>query len=986
MEKSSPRSWIKPIVQLFTIGIILLLMLGYISTLKVSADVPTLSIDDVSITEGDSGTSSMIFTVFLTGVYTTGVTVDYSMVAGTATAPSDYTNTNGTLIFTPPATSQTISVPIVGDLVNEPTESFTVRLSNPANAAIVKSDGIGTIYDNDPLPTLSIDNPSITEGDSGTSPMNFTVTLAGATEQTVTVAYATVAGTATAPSDYTNTSGTLTFTPPATSQTISVPIVGDLVNEPTESFILRLSNPTNATIVKSDGIGTIYDNDPLPTLSIDNPSITEGDSGTSPMNFTVTLAGATAQTVTVAYATVAGTATAPSDYTNTSGTLTFNPSVTSRTISVPIVGDLVNEPTESFTLRLSNPTNATILKSDGIGTIYDNDPLPTLSIDNPSIIEGDSGTSLMNFTVTLAGATARTVSVAYATADNTATAPSDYTNTSGTLTFTPPATSHTISVPIVGDVVHESTETFSVHLSNPTNATIVKSDGIGTIYDNDPFPALSINDPSIAEGDSGTSLMNFTVTLTGVTAQTVTVAYATADNTATAPSDYTNTSGTLTFTPTTTSRTISIPIVGDLVHEPTEAFWVRMSNPTNANIAKSDGIGTIYDNDPPPTIAFSQNTPYTVFETDPSGQAVIPVILSAASAYPVTVNYATSDGTAHQGINYQATNGTLTFPAGSTSQSIIVPILNDHQNNPTLNLTINLSVAVNGTLGSPSSATLAILDQDPQPTLFINNVSQNEGDVGTTNFNFTVSLSPASGNIVTVDYAVVDGTAIAGSDYISTSGTLTFKPGDVSKTITVLVIGDDVKEANETFSVHLSDPVNASLALDTGIGTILDDDLNQALLPLFLISGKPDLIVAGFTLTPSKSSYHASDPVLVTVQVKNSGSTDAGPFWVDFYINPQLPPTSSNVPWNTVCGMNPCYGIAWEVKGGLRVGQTITLTSTADSYSSGYTNWKGSLPTGATDLYVYVDSWAGYNNPNGAVNEINETNNRGEIHGLKVTP
>ena len=263
MKNSSPRCWINPIVWIFASGIILALLFGYIPAQKVYADGPTLSIDDVSLTEGDSSTASMIFTVTLTGTPTQTVTVDYDTVAGTATAPSDYTSTTDTLTFTPPDVSQTISVPIVGDLVHEPTETFSVHLSSPTNATIAKSDGTGTINDNDGLPTLSINNTSLTEGNSGTSPMIFTVTLAGATGQTVTVAFATVDNTATAGSDYTSTSGTLTFIPPNVSQTISVPIVGDLVDEPTETFSVHLSSPTNATIAKSDGIGTINDNDHL---------------------------------------------------------------------------------------------------------------------------------------------------------------------------------------------------------------------------------------------------------------------------------------------------------------------------------------------------------------------------------------------------------------------------------------------------------------------------------------------------------------------------------------------------------------------------------------------------------------------------------------------------------------------------------------------------------------------------------------------------
>jgi hypothetical protein len=354
-----------------------------------------------------------------------------------------------------------------------------------------------------------------------------------------------------------------------------------------------------------------------------------------------------------------------------------------------------------------------------------------------------------------------------------------------------------------------------------------------------------------------------------------------------------------------------------------------------------------------------------------------------ASDYSVSVNYSAIDGTAHQGINYQLTPGKLIFPPGTTSQLINVTILNDHQYNDPLNLTINLMSPANATLGNPSSATLAIWDQDALPMLSINSVSQNEGNGGMTNFNFTVSLSAASGKVATVNYSTYDGTAIAGSDYIATSGTLSFNAGVVTQIITVPVIGDYIKEPNDTFSVRLTAAVNAAIMVDTGIGTIIDDDLFRTMLPMLSNPGQPDLITSAFTLSPSGPSYHSTTRVTVTVQVKNAGSADTGPFWVDFYINPQPPPTGTNIPWNTACGMDPCYGIAWHVTNGLKAGQSITLTSTAGSYDSDYTIWPGMFSVGTSDLYVYVDSWGG---PNGAVDEINESNNRGEIHGLKVTP
>jgi len=231
------------------------------------------------------------------------------------------------------------------------------------------------------LPTLSINDVTVTEGDSGTTNAVFTVNLSAASTQTVSVNYGTANGTATAGSDYTATSNTLSFAPGQTSKTISVPIVGNTLAEGSENFTLNLSNPTNATISDAQAVGTIIDNDlasVLPQLSINDVIVTEGDNGTSNAVFTVNLSTASTQAINVNYATANGTATAGSDYTATSNTLSFAPGQTSKTITVQVNGDTLDEVNETFTLNLSSPTNATIADAQGIATIQDNDSPPPL--------------------------------------------------------------------------------------------------------------------------------------------------------------------------------------------------------------------------------------------------------------------------------------------------------------------------------------------------------------------------------------------------------------------------------------------------------------------------------------------------------------------------------------------------------------------------------------------------------------------------------
>ncbi len=336
-----------------------------------------------------------------------------------------------------------------------------------------------------------------------------------------------------------------------------------------------------------------------PTLSIENATISEGDSGTKNLVFTVTLSEALSQPLTVQYLTANNTATAPDDYVAIPlTTLTFSPGQTVKKIVVLLQGDTIDEADETFFVDLKNPSAATLTDSRGVGRITDDDPPPTLSISNaPAVTEGNSGTVTATFTVTLSSASSKTVTVDFATANGTAVAPGDYSARTGTLTFAPDQTSKTITVSVRGDLLDETTETFTVILSNAVNATLLDSAGTGTILDDD-GPTIIINNPdSIVEGDSGTVNAVFTVRLSAASLQTVTVQFATVDFTAEAGLDYTARVGTLTFAPGETSKTIEVAVISDKENEGNEAFQVSLSNPSNGNIADGQGAVYILDDD-----------------------------------------------------------------------------------------------------------------------------------------------------------------------------------------------------------------------------------------------------------------------------------------------------------------------------------------------------------------------------------------------------
>lgn len=222
-----------------------------------------------------------------------------------------------------------------------------------------------------------------------------------------------------------------------------------------------------------------------PCLTVANTRVTEGDTGTVTANFVVSLSAASSQPVSVNYTTANGTAKAPADYTATSGTLTFDPGQTSRTVGVAVIGDTLYELAERFSLKVTGPTGATICDGVGLATIANNDPKPTLTVTDVSSTEGDSGTTTFTFTVRQSKVTGAKTAVTYATADGTATAASDYVAKTGTVSIPAGATTVTITVSVNGDLAGEPNETFFVSLTRPRNATLADTQAVGTITNDD---------------------------------------------------------------------------------------------------------------------------------------------------------------------------------------------------------------------------------------------------------------------------------------------------------------------------------------------------------------------------------------------------------------------------------------------------------------------------------------------------------------------
>ena len=838
---------------------------------------PTVSIANAATNEGNAGSTPLTFNVTLSAVSGQTVTVDYVTSNGTAVAGSDYAAAAGTLTFAPGQTAKTITVQLVGDTATELDESFSVTLTNPTNIAIASGSATGTITNDDGSPSITIGDVAVVEGDSGTSTALFTLALSGPTASTVTVNWSTSSGTAIAGTDYESASGTATFAPNVTTATIAVTIDGDTLVENNETFFVDLSGPSGATLADAQGGGTIADDDGTPSLSIIDPAVVEGATAT----FTVTLAPASSLPVTVAYATSDVSAVAGSDYASASSTLTFAAGETSKTVDVPTVNDALAESSEQFRITLSAPSGATIGDALGTATIIDDDGAPRVTIGNASLAEGNGGASVMSFTVDLSHASASPISVGWSTANGTAFAGSDYASGAATLAFAPGEVSKTIAVTILGDTIIEPDEIFFVRLNSATNATITDNEGAGTITNDDGGVTISINNVSANE-DTGT--FTFNVTLNAASSEDVSVSFTTSDLTATSGIDYSHTAGSLLFFPGETVQTISINVLADATFEPNETFRLNLLAATNATIADAQGVGTIVNDDPAPAIPSISIAPASASEGNAGTSSMtFAVTLDVATINTVSVNYTTGGGSASAGADYVATNGTLMFAPGVTTQNIVVPVVGDVLVEGNETLVVTLIAPSNATFGT-SSATGTIVDDDPNPavpSISISGASVTEGNAGSASLTFAVQLSVSTIAPVTVDYATGGGTATAGTDYVATSGTLTFAPGVTTQNVIVPVIGDALVEGDETLAVTLTSPSNATLGSATATGTILDDDSAPAV-PSISISGA-SVAEGNAGSTPLTFAVQLSAPTVATVTVSyatGGGTATAGTDYV----------------------------------------------------------------------------------------------------------
>ncbi|MEA1834747.1 cellulase family glycosylhydrolase [Methylobacterium durans] len=721
-----------------------------------------------------------------------------------------------------------------------------------------------------PLPTVTIGDISIAEGNTGTAPASFKVSLSAASKEPITVAYSSANGTATAGADYTATSGTLTFAPGETSKTISVPVAGDTLLEGDETFRINLSGATKATIVKAAGIATIVNDDaappPMPSIGVSDITLKEGTGGTTNAVFTLTLSAASTASVTVGYQTQDGTALAGSDYAATSGRLTFAPGETVKTVVVPVTGDALSEGSEAFKLNLLQPTGATLAKAQATATITDDDaPRPTLSVADISVVEG-------NPVVTATGVTGLG---------------SGYFHTQGSQILD--AAGHTVKIAGVNWFGMESGRYApdGLNVRNYKDMMQQMVDlGFNTIrlpFSDQLFDAASTpnsidygKNPDLA-GLSGLQIMDKIVSAAGQLGLKVILDHHRSSAGAGASENGLWYNGTYSEQTWINNWSMlakhfagnSTVIGADLHNEPYNGTWggggttdwaAAAERAGNAVLAANpnwlifvEGVASYQNNfywwggnlmgvkdrpiqfsSPGHLVYSAHDYPNSIYGqpwfNDPSFPNNLPAKFDQMWGYIARENIAP--------VYLGEFGSKLTDPKDVAWLSKLQSYLSgDYDANGTRDIAAGQQ-GVSWTWWSwnPNSGDTGGILKDDWTTVQTDKVSSLQplmfhfsGDGGTTTVDgttratFTVSLSAAAATAVSVDYTTVPGTADA-SDFTATKGTLTFAPGETTKTVTVAVKGDAAAESNETFKFALSAPSNADLGHSTATATIVNDD------------------------------------------------------------------------------------------------------------------------------------------------------------------
>ena len=693
----------------------------------------------------------------------------------------------------------------IDDLVDEDDERLLISITNLQNAELgsITSHTL-TIIDNDSPPILSLSNTndiSLVEGNSVS--LNFV--LSNTSEKPISFRYTTIAGTAVSGEEFEFNSEEITIPVGETSASVQINTLDDLVDETeSKSFTVQISSLDNVTTELTEIPITVLDNDSAPLLSASITDITEGESATISFN----LSSISEKVVTFDVASVSGSAISGTDFSLLSESITINPGSSSASVTLVTIDDAIDEVNETIGIQLSNLVNLLDeTQTSYTLSVIDNDDAPVLVFSGRDINE-NVGTFDVLFSISEVSAKDIAFDV-NSVADTASDA--DYNNISSTLTIPAGELSVSQSLTIIDDEIDEDNETFDITVSNLENVTATTLTEAFRIIDNDGVPNIIINNASITEGQS----VEIPVNLSNVSELDIAIDYVTTDATAKAGTDYEASSGTLLISAGETAGVISIKTIDDQLDEEDKSLTLTLSNPQNATLSKSSIQVGIFDNDETPTVTAAN-------KINEEGETVsISFALSEESGRDISFNYATNNGTAIAGIDYTSQSSSITFAAGESIKTINVVTLDDSLDEDRENFTVSLSNPTNVKLGT-SVIEIALDDNDEEPTVSINGSNASEGSNSAT---AVISLSSASGKVITVDYLAFEAnSAKAIEDFIPVSSSITFAPGEIQKTIAIDLVNDTIREASESFDISLGNIINAVASVNDTVSIVIEDD------------------------------------------------------------------------------------------------------------------------------------------------------------------
>lgn len=886
-------------------------------TASTSVGYPSIFIFFKSTPEGHAGSSTITFPLQLRPPSSKPVTVHYATSNITAQAGADYLGQSGQVTFAPGQTNQAVSFAILGDRLYEgSSETFAVYLSNPTNAILGEVVATGSISEDDSAPALSILDTFLLEGADGTiTQAMFSVQLATNAGVTVRANYTTLGGSASPVLDFLTGIGTISLPPGVTTTNIAVTVKGDQLSETNETFSVVLSGAVNATLARSQGIGTILDDDtgalsrfvwdpipweqqygaPFPVM------VTAKDAlGNTAVNFSgpVSLAGwAAARQSTVGPGDGSWEAPMGAYFHDQRVQAIYLPAEVGEASRITALALLVRSPPgqtlDRWTIRMKHSPlsrfDHALWQQDWV-TVYQNnetvvsDGWITFQFSQPFDYNGVESLlvdfSFNNATYSVDGqCETTTTSELRSQYFRTDSAYGDPLAWSGA---EPPA-ELARWIPSAQFSVERSVEISPLHAESFVNGVWTGNVAVFDVVENmslraddgrnhsgsaNLFQVVTTNDLAITASDApdparagDTLVLTYRITNSGPATATSLVLSNRMPPAATA----------LLAQASQGACDISAGLVlchlGDLAGGGTATVTVQAIPHesgflTNTAFVSSQGSELFLGNNAAATV--TRVNPRALFladvsvteTTDAFTNAIFTARLSSASSNEIAVEYFTSDLTATNSLDYLEVRGLLIFPPRVTNLSVIVPVIGDVNDEPNEVFRLNFANGTNVLLLN-AFAVATIVDNDLPPLLTPGDASIAEGNLGPAFFQFPLRVTPASGFFTMVTFTTSNGTATAGSDYFAQTLTLVVPPGFTNRVVTTTIFGDRQVEPDEHFFVHFSRPQNLTLATNVVRGTIINDD------------GLPG-VVEYFDWNHVPSPQRVGQPVPVTVAARDS--------------------------------------------------------------------------------------------------------------------